>query len=99
MKKLLLILFISFLSAQSFAKEGDVYYCNDIKVFNISTKGEMANNTSSAFKLKWNKDSIIVDGLVGLIEARIEKERLNPMDNPSLTDETKFGLWFKLTYN
>ena len=57
MKKLLLLLLFSFLSTQSLAKVGDVYYCNTSKY--VWVEADSISNFEIKFKFKWEEDHIV----------------------------------------
>ena len=62
MKKLLLLLLLSFLSTQSLAKVGDVYYC-EMKQFVIMMPDrlvEPGNRVGERFKFKREKDKLLM---------------------------------------
>ena len=62
MKKTLLILFLSFLSAQGFAKVGDVYYCEMTQAIELK-EGRLINYIPQKFKFTIDSDNIIRFGL------------------------------------
>ena len=76
MKKLVLLLLIPFLSTQSFAEKGDVYFCNVIHNVAISKGTGVQEQELGTFKMKWDKDSVVFSGeeLDGHI-LKINKER------------------------
>ena len=60
MKKLLLILLLSFFSTQSLAKVGDVYFCNETKnIFIYAEDGKVESYKLDSFSFKNNEDGII----------------------------------------
>ena len=62
MKKLLLLLLLSFFSTQSLAKVGDVYYC-EMKQFVIMMPDrlvEPGNRVGERFKFKREKDKLLI---------------------------------------
>jgi hypothetical protein len=62
MKKLLLLLILSFFSAQSIAKIGDVYYCNMTKFVGVLPDKPVVNYKLETFKFKWTEDSMVFSG-------------------------------------
>jgi len=62
MKKTLLILFLSFLSAQGFAKVGDVYYCEMTQAIELK-EGKLINYIPQKFKFTIDSDNMIRFGL------------------------------------
>ena len=62
MKKTLLILFLSFLSTQGFAKVGDVYYCEMTQAIELK-EGRLINYIPQKFKFTIDSDNIIRFGL------------------------------------
>jgi len=62
MKKTLLILLLSFLSAQGFAKVGDVYYCEMTQAIELK-EGRLINYIPQKFKFTIDSDNIIRFGL------------------------------------
>jgi len=62
MKKTLLILFLSFLSTQGFAKVGDVYYCEMTQAIELK-EGKLINYIPQKFKFTIDSDNIIRFGL------------------------------------
>ena len=62
MKKTLLILFLAFLSAQGFAKVGDVYYCEMTQAIELK-EGRLINYIPQKFKFTIDSDNIIRFGL------------------------------------
>ena len=62
MKKTLLILFLSFLSNQGFAKVGDVYYCEMTQAIELK-EGRLINYIPQKFKFTIDSDNIIRFGL------------------------------------
>ena len=65
MKKLLLLLILSFCSAQSFAKDGDVYYC-EMKSYSSTSNSFQVNYEYfyetydvNNFKFKWDNNNLI----------------------------------------
>jgi len=62
MKKTLLFLFLSFLSAQGFAKVGDVYYCEMTQAIELK-EGRLINYIPQKFKFTIDSDNIIRFGL------------------------------------
>ena len=62
MKKTLLILFLSFLSTQSFAKVGDVYYCEMTQAIELK-EGKLINYVPQKFKFTIDSDNMIRFGL------------------------------------
>ena len=62
MKKTLLFLFLSFLSAQGFAKVGDVYYCERTQAIELK-EGRLINYIPQKFKFTIDSDNIIRFGL------------------------------------
>ena len=62
MKKTLLILFLSFLSTQGFAKVGDVYYCEMTQAIELK-EGKLVNYIPQKFKFTIDSDNMIRFGL------------------------------------
>ena len=62
MKKILLILFLSFLSTQGFAKVGDVYYCEMTQAIELK-EGRLINYIPQKFKFTIDSDNMIRFGL------------------------------------
>ena len=62
MKKTLLILILSFLSTQSFAKVGDVYYCEMTQAIELK-EGKLINYIPQKFKFTIDSDNMIRFGL------------------------------------
>jgi len=62
MKKTLLILFLSLLSTQGFAKVGDVYYCEMTQAIELK-EGRLINYIPQKFKFTIDSDNIIRFGL------------------------------------
>ena len=62
MKKTLLILFLSFLSTQGFAKVGDVYYCEMTQAIELN-EGRLINYIPQKFKFTIDSDNMIRFGL------------------------------------
>jgi hypothetical protein len=62
MKKTLLILFLSFLSTQGFAKVGDVYYCEMTQAIELK-EGKLVHYIPQKFKFTIESDNIIRFGL------------------------------------
>ena len=62
MKKTLLILFLSFLSNQGFAKVGDVYYCEMTQAIELK-EGRLINYIPQKFKFTIDSDNMIRFGL------------------------------------
>ena len=62
MKKTLLILFLSLLSTQGFAKVGDVYYCEMTQAFELK-EGKLINYIPQKFKFTIESDNTIRFGL------------------------------------
>ena len=62
MNKLFLLLILSFFSAQSIAKIGDVYYCNMTKFVGVFADEPVVNYKLETFKFKWTEDSIVFSG-------------------------------------
>ena len=62
MKKTLLILFISFLSTQGFAKVGDIYYCEMTQAIELK-EGRLINYIPQKFKFTIDPDNILRFGL------------------------------------
>ena len=62
MKKTLLILFLSFLSTQGFAKVGDVYYCEMTQAIELK-EGKLINYIPQKFKFTIESDNMIRFGL------------------------------------
>ena len=62
MKKTLLILFLSFLSTQGFAKVGDVYYCEMTQAIELK-EGRLINYIPQKFKFTIESENIISFGL------------------------------------
>jgi len=62
MKKTLLIFFLSFLSAQGFAKAGDVYYCEMTQAIELK-EGKLINYIPQKFKFTIDSDNMIRFGL------------------------------------
>lgn len=62
MKKTLLILFLSLLSTQGFAKVGDVYYCEMTQAIELK-EGRLINYIPQKFKFTIDSDSMIRFGL------------------------------------
>jgi len=62
MKKTLLILFLSFLSTQGFAKVGDVYYCEMTQAIELK-EGRLINYIPQKFKFTIDSDNMIRFGL------------------------------------
>ena len=62
MKTTLLILFLSFLSAQGFAKVGDVYYCEMTQAIELK-EGRLINYIPQKFKFTIDSDNMIRFGL------------------------------------
>ena len=62
MKNTLLILFLSFLSTQGFAKVGDVYYCEMTQAIELK-EGRLINYISQKFKFTIDSDNMIRFGL------------------------------------
>ena len=62
MKKTLLILFLSFLSTQGFAKVGDVYYCEMTQAIELKA-GKLVNYIPQKFKFTIESDNKIRFGL------------------------------------
>ena len=62
MKKTLLILILSFLSTQGFAKVGDVYYCEMTQAIELK-EGKLINYIPQKFKFTIESDNIIRFGL------------------------------------
>ena len=60
MKKLLLLLILSFLSLNSLAKVGDVYYCVTKSYSSINLEG-IHNFETNNFKFKFMKNKIVFD--------------------------------------
>ena len=60
MKKLLLLLILSFLSLNSMAKNGDVYYCVTKSYSSINLEG-IYNYETNNFKFKFMKNKLIFD--------------------------------------
>ena len=61
MKKLFLLLLISFLSLNSLAKVGDVYYCETKSYSSMSPTRGFENYATNNFKFKFEKDTIVFD--------------------------------------
>ena len=61
-KKTLLILVLSFLSTQGFAKVGDVYYCEMTQAIELK-EGKLINYIPQKFKFTIESDNIIRFGL------------------------------------
>ena len=64
MKKTLLILILSLLSIQSFAKVGDVYYCEMTQAIELK-EGKLINYIPQKFKFTIESDNMIRFGLDG----------------------------------
>ena len=62
MKKTLLILILSFLSTQGFAKVGDVYYCEMTQAIELK-EGKLINYIPQKFKFTIESENIIRFGL------------------------------------
>ena len=62
MKKALLILFLSLLSIQGFAKAGDVYYCEMTQAIELK-EGRLINYIPQKFKFTIDSDNMIKFGL------------------------------------
>ena len=62
MKKILLILILSFLSTQGFAKVGDVYYCEMTQAIELK-EGKFINYIPQKFKFTIESDNMIRFGL------------------------------------
>ena len=62
MKKTLLILFLSLLSTQGFAKVGDVYYCEMTQAIELK-EGRLINYIPQKFKFTIDSDNMIKFGL------------------------------------
>ena len=62
MKKTLLILFLSLLSTQGFAKVGDVYYCEMTQAIELK-EGRLINYIPQKFKFTIDSDNMIRFGL------------------------------------
>ena len=62
MKKTLLILVLSFLSTQGFAKVGDVYYCEMTQAIELK-EGKLINYIPQKFKFTIESDNILRFGL------------------------------------
>ena len=62
MKKTLLFLFLSFLSAQGFAKVGDVYYCEMTQAIELK-EGRLINYIPQKFKFTIDSDNMVRFGL------------------------------------
>ena len=62
MKKTLLILILSFLSTQGFAKVGDVYYCEMTQAIELK-EGKLINYIPQKFKFTIESDNMIRFGL------------------------------------
>ena len=62
MKKILLILILSFLSTQGFAKVGDVYYCEMTQAIELK-EGKLVNYIPQKFKFTIESDNMIRFGL------------------------------------
>ncbi len=62
MKKTLLILWLSFLSTQGFAKVGDVYYCEMTQAIELK-EGTLINYIPQKFKFTIDSDNMIRFGL------------------------------------
>ena len=62
MKKILLILILSLLSIQSFAKVGDVYYCEMTQAIELK-EGKLINYIPQKFKFTIDSENIIRFGL------------------------------------
>ena len=62
MKKKLLILILPLLSIQSFAKVGDVYYCEMTQAIELK-EGKLINYIPQKFKFKIESDNMIRFGL------------------------------------
>ena len=62
MKKTLIILFLSFLSTQGFAKVGDVYYCEMTQAIELK-EGRLINYIPQKFKFTIDSDNMIRFGL------------------------------------
>ena len=62
MKKTLLILFLSLLSTQGFAKVGDVYYCEMTQAIELK-EGKLINYIPQKFKFTIDSDNMIRFGL------------------------------------
>ena len=62
MKKTLLILILSLLSIQSFAKVGDVYYCEMTQAIELK-EGKLVNYIPQKFKFTIESDNMIRFGL------------------------------------
>ena len=62
MKKTLLILFLSLLSTQGFAKVGDVYYCEMTQAIELK-EGKLVNYIPQKFKFTVDSDNMIRFGL------------------------------------
>jgi len=62
MKKTLLILFLSLLSTQGFAKAGDVYYCEMTQAIELK-EGKLINYIPQKFKFTIDSDNMIRFGL------------------------------------
>jgi len=62
MKKTLLILFLSLLSTQGFAKVGDVYYCEMTQAIELK-EGKLINYIPQKFKFTIESDNMIRFGL------------------------------------
>ena len=62
MKKTLLFLFLYFLSAQGFAKVGDVYYCEMTQAIELK-EGRLINYIPQKFKFTIDSDNMIRFGL------------------------------------
>ena len=62
MNKTLLILFLSFLSTQGFAKVGDVYYCEMTQAIELK-EGKLINYIPQKFKFTIDSENMIRFGL------------------------------------
>ena len=62
MKKTLLILFLSFLPTQGFAKVGDIYYCEMTQAIELK-EGKLINYIPQKFKFTIDSDNMLRFGL------------------------------------
>ena len=69
MKKLLLLLILSFLSLNSIAKNGDVYYCVTKSYSSINLEG-IYNYETNNFKFEFMKNKLIFDDKFPLFASR-----------------------------
>ena len=91
MKKLILILFLSFLANQSLAKIGDVYFCNITKFVDVSADKDIIKYKPTSLKFQWKEDSIAFSGGSWLGTSEVPIVAGNPLPKIDLVANDKLN--------